>query len=426
VYKVIMENNMFFDENTSNAKGITVKKWNNKKMKIALFCLVVTSCLGETLNIFGIKASILCAFGTLFFFLIDHVNNPVKFSTNEVKRLSFFVFFWLFYATLQMVFILNNDYVISSYLSLVINIFLIIMLATNIFEIKDIIFINRALILGLVINLLIAYWEIYSGNHLVPLDEERLLAFGNKPIGVFGNINDLATFLCWGIIALILNFSLTHKNIFITGILIIASVYILLVINARAPIYGILLYGFSIILCYVLFIVKQKSKIIFKFIIAFGSFIVVTFFLITTSLYTLDELILIVSSEGNQGSDLYRLELIISALSALINTAFLGVGPGQSIVVSGINVHNFFIEIMVEYGLVVIGGIVSIFIYMYRMYKWNLPLFLSSCVMSFPAAFFLISISSSGANKIRATWIIITIIFMAVSISKKNKGITGK
>ncbi|MEH7344979.1 hypothetical protein V7122_14090 [Bacillus sp. JJ1532] len=391
------------------------------KTKYALFGLVTASCLGETFNLFGIKLSWVLAILTMVLFFLEYLNNKIRIPTYDIKKYVSFFTLWFIYATLQMLFILQNDYAISSYFSLVVNVFIVIMLALNLHSIDDLIFINRGLILGLIINLLIAFWEIATGNHIVPLSDIDQLYYRNKPVSVFVNGNDLATFICCGIVSVILNYALTKKNWIITLAIIIASVFVLIQIDARAPIYGMVLYCMSFTLIYILLVINKNSEYFFTIISIMLTFIGLIASLLVLYNYSLTELVSMISSPGNEKSDLLRLSLTKEAIQAFFNSAFLGIGPGQSINLLGINVHNFFLEIMSEFGVIIISGIILIFIYLFKAYKWKLPSLLTLCIMSFPPAFVLIGISSSSANRIRATWILITLLYITISLYKKEQ-----
>ncbi|WHY77376.1 hypothetical protein QNH20_25485 [Neobacillus sp. WH10] len=407
-------------ENLKNSK-VSKEKIHHSKTQFALFCLIVASSLGEIINIYGIKLSWIMAILTMALFIVENFSNRIIISTYDIKKYIYFFIFWFFYATLQMLFIFQNDYAISSYLTLVVNIFIVMMIALNIHSIEDLIFLNRGLILGLTINLFIAFWEITTGNHIISVSIENQLYNYDKPYGVFGNINDFATFICLGIVSLILNYALTKTNKIFTVITIIAAVFVLLEIDARAPIYGMVLYGVSLVLFYILVKLYKIGKSTFKIVSFMLLFISILASTIIFANYSLEELVLLLSTPANVNSDLLRIRLIEGAVKGFINSAFLGVGPGQSILLLGINVHNFYLEIMCEYGIFIFGGIIMIFIYFLRVYRWKLPNLLTVCIMSFTPAFFVIGISSSGANRIRATWIMISFLYIAISIYKKKQ-----
>lgn len=405
--------------------GENIKKRGDKentsrsKTKYVLFGLILATSLGETVSVLGVKTSWLMAIILIFFFIMDHFNKKITFLTYETKFYYYFFVFWLFYGTIQLAFVIDNSFAFPNYLSLVINIFIVTMLILNVENIKDLIFFNKALILGLIINLTIAFWEMFTGNHIITLSPNQLINHNSKVLGVFSNVNDLATFISMGIISVILNYSLSKNNGIFTIMIIIASVFVLIESGARAPLYGMLLYTISFVLFYLLLILYTRSKQVFyllKYLIIFsGTLSVILIF----SFISIEEFILMASSPGNQESDMFRLNLIKLALEGFVNSAFLGMGPGQSITLLGINVHNFFIEIMSEYGIIIISGIVIIFGYLLNAYKWGIPKMVALSILSFPPAFMLISISSSGANRIRAVWILITLMFIAISLHKK-------
>ncbi|TEB08215.1 hypothetical protein Psch_01770 [Pelotomaculum schinkii] len=410
-----------YTKNNYSIKCRTTEKINrHTKTQYALFGLIVACCLGEVINIYGIKLSWIMALLTIVFFIGEHNSLKIKIPTYDIKLFFYFFIIWGVYATVQTAFILKNDYAVSNYISLLVNLFTITMLTLNIQSKKDIIFLNKGLVLGLIINLLIAYWELFTGNHLVLLNERNMLYYSDKALGVFGNGNDLATFICFGIIAVLLQYAFTNKNKVPALIIITASMYIIIRIGARGALYGMIVYG----LCFAFFCILIKlysiSKASFSIVLYLLCVVCVIIGFIVLSNYTLIDLVLMISSPGNESSDLFRLSLMGEALQLFFNSFFLGIGPGQSIVLLGTNVHNFFLEIMCEYGIIIISGILMIFIYLLRAYRWKLPKLLTLCILSFTPAFVLIGVSSSGANRIRTTWILITIMYLAISLYKKE------
>ncbi|MEG1821069.1 MAG: O-antigen ligase family protein, partial [Malacoplasma sp.] len=128
----------------------------------------------------------------------------------------------------------------------------------------------------------------------------------------------------------------------------------------------------------------------------------------------LEQIILKLSGNGDVTSDLFRLSLTKKSFVLLLNSMFLGVGPGQSVALLGINVHNFFLEILSEYGIFIFLGLIIIFYSLLMAYKSRLFIRISSFIMAFVPTFIVIGVSSSGANRIRATWIIITLLYLLV------------
>ncbi|MEG1619755.1 MAG: O-antigen ligase family protein [Eubacterium sp.] len=391
-------------------------KKKSKSLWVLAF-LILSTCFGEFLNLFNIKLSWIIAILLLITYLFKKNENE-KIYDNTSKYFIAFMFFWVIYGLVQLaVLFLNNLNGVSyaSYISLLINVYIVIMICLNVRNVSDIIFLNYALVIGLVFNLMLSIWEINTGQHLIPLTSEvDLLFFRNQARTVFGNPNDLATFINLGLIALIINYLLTKKYLFFTTTILITSIIILININSRANLLGLeLLFVFWIVfgglnLLYV------KSKRIFYIVVTVIVTSLSIVIIVLLSKTNLEQIILKLSGNGDVTSDLFRLSLTKKSFVLLLNSMFLGVGPGQSVALLGINVHNFFLEILSEYGIFIFLGLIIIFYSLLMAYKSRLFIRISSFIMAFVPTFIVIGVSSSGANRIRATWIIITLLYLLV------------
>jgi len=258
---------------------------------------------------------------------------------------------------------------------------------------------------------------------VILMSHANQLQFVGIPVSVFGQADDFATIIALGIVSVIINMFLTKKHLLISYIIIFLSIFILIKTNARAPLYGfIVLLVFWLFFRLVLFLYK-KNKHAFNII----SFSIIIICLITAVLYfrkytltqMIGQLILLTSKQGDQGSDFLRLQLIEKSISIFFNSHLTGVGPGQSVVLLGTNVHNFFLEILSEYGLNIIG-VIAIFISIFKAYKAKLSPWLASLIMAFVPSFVMISISSSSTNKLRIVWIFLSLVFLLVNFNGNN------
>ena len=99
----------------------------------------------------------------------------------------------------------------------------------------------------------------------------------------------------------------------------------------------------------------------------------------------------------------------------MISSFGFGVGAGQSILANNINLHFFYLEILVEYGIFV-GGYLLVIIFMMSFHvDYGLRSFseimMNSLYRSFPIVMILLGVASSGTVRIRATWIIFVLLY---------------
>ena len=84
----------------------------------------------------------------------------------------------------------------------------------------------------------------------------------------------------------------------------------------------------------------------------------------------------------------------------------LGIGPGQCLRRMG-NVHFVFLELLAEYGLAIILGVMLIVV---TLVVWTHPFYdtkINSLVMAFMVAFLPTSMSSSSMTRITIMWIVV-------------------
>jgi hypothetical protein len=155
-----------------------------------LFLTIIATNLGEVINIFGLKFSWIFAGLTLTAFIYELFTKRITFSLNNthLRIIAIFFIFWIFYATVQMVFIDRNASAYTFYKFLAGNIFIVLMMVLNTKSLDDILFFCKALIVGYLINLLIAIWEILTCIPVVDAEVTPGYAYG-----VFANMNDLCT-----------------------------------------------------------------------------------------------------------------------------------------------------------------------------------------------------------------------------------------
>jgi len=373
---------------------------------IFLFLMLIAANLGEIASVGRLKLS--WFFGVCIFFAIFTLYNDDKklFHISNKKRYAlFFIIFWFCYGFIQFLFTFNQAYSISFFTILLVNCLILFQVILQSKNEHDVLYYNRAMIIALAINILVGLWEVKTGNHLVKLEGEKNIEYySNKALGVFGNGNDFSTFLYLGIVSLFISLFYEKKHKFLHIIMIFASLFLILVIGARGPLYGVIIFLIAFPMCY--FLIKHINKNVLTVFICILILLVMIFFI----RYPLEELVYQFSSSGNWRSDLYRVDLIKGSLQLLLQSYLLGVGPGQSTNQLGMNPHNFYVELLADYGIFIFGGIVFLFSELLFSFKKIKNTKLASLNMAFVLSFLIASVSSSGANRIRATWIIISIL----------------
>lgn len=380
----------------------------NMLLKLAGLMIIVVN-LGSYSNIKGVNLSWAIGFLCLLVFLIQ--NKKIVFINNSFKHLALFLLFWMVYGLLQIVFSKNISLFFQFYMINVINAFLVILILYVVRTKDDFVFILKATLIAFVINIAGACYEYLSGHRLITSTN-----YGSLPVvgGFIGNFNDLCTFLFLAIVFFMIILKIVHKKK-IKVVLIVLMVISFLIINyngSRGGIYSVYIFFGFFILFYIARSVLNNPKMD-------------TLLMITLILSGIIVLVLIINRIGLQGalsylgtsgdlrSDVWRAHAIFKCLSSIKTTLGFGIGAGQSIVLlGGINVHNFYIEIITEFGLII--GICVLYLSFLLPLKINYRIdnYYSSILRSFAFSLLVAGVTSSSLNKMRMMWIMLTIIFI--------------
>ncbi|CCJ34309.1 O-antigen ligase family protein [Caloramator australicus] len=126
------------------------------------------------------------------------------------------------------------------------------------------------------------------------------------------------------------------------------------------------------------------------------------------------------------GGDLVRLELAKQTFKLAKDSLFLGLGPGQTIINIGVNPHNIFLEIMAEYGVFFLMGVLLIYIKILMMYNSINEPFISSLILSFSISFLFLTVSSSSLTRIYPVWIVFGLLFSIGNIYSFKKKVNNQ
>lgn len=208
--------------------------------------------------------------------------------------------------------------------------------------------------------LLIAVWEVVTGNHLpIAREEDQAINLGGVisqrivATATFGNYNKFVTFLCFALPWIIYRISINYKkslDLIITVITLILAILIILIDGSRGGLFTVVI----IIGVYICFMPKNKLSYITLLLFIGG----LLFLILRYS----EHIFLVLSMKNeNQGlvSDSSRIEIWTACFKALLNSIGLGSGVGgvsgaiESVSKNVISVpHNMIVEALLEYGIV--------------------------------------------------------------------------
>ena len=336
----------------------------------------------------------------------------IRLPSNRVIRNICFVFLlWAVYAWLQVFFVKDFGLFVSFYVILITNIITILMTLLLINSKEAFFYALNAFAFSFVLNVLAAGIEFFTGKHFVQYNT----SYRNEVVGFIGNYNDFCTFLFLGIVVLFICFFYTdRKSLKIFYFLCIsASVFFIFFNGARGAIYSLyVLLLFWILLLLLRKIYKKEKKynralLIFSIIVLIFASIWIYKFGFYRALALLDN-----SGGGDIRSDQSRVILIKSGMEKMIQSFGFGIGAGQSVLLYGINLHNFYAEIFSEYG---VGfGLFSVYLsFIVFVRKRNhINQKIDSLIQAAGFAFLIANVTSSSVNKMRALWIYLMIVVL--------------
>lgn len=321
----------------------------NKKYDLMLFIQIAVLCMGGIGGALQVSRLIAILFSPLLFRKIG------KKGYGYAKR--FMIIFSLFYMYFLISFIWTPDqeeaikelFYYPVHFMLFLELIVFARNAQN--PLKSI---SRGWLAAVLLCSVVACWEIATDNHLSMAKEQGTINAGGEIVQhmtasvTFGNYNSYVTFLCfsfpWIFYILLDNGRLLLEKPLAAIALIMALLTIL--INASRG--GLLTIAIMLAIYYLLSKkTRWKSLVLVLAIIAVG-YIIITYGEIVTAI------IIARASDGGMFSDDARSAIWLDALKVFADTWGLGVGIGGMDVSMSITIaHNMFLEILVQYGVVI-------------------------------------------------------------------------
>lgn len=413
-------------------------------MKKMLYLSIITSLIGANqlaINFAGFQLSpfritILITLALLIMELLIGtrkipitIKKPNKYSIH-------FMMVWLLYALFSLAWVKDYTGWLKSIYFLALGMICIILFNTYFKDKIDIINSFKLVSFVSIFHNMVGWIEVVTGTYrFVTLEKAFYFAKGNYPVSVFGNPNDFATFMLFSIFITYTSYMTTNsiimKNIY--RINMVSSFTLLLLSGSRANILGLFL---GMLIFIFLSIKNKKTRRTVGVLIIIG---IATLIVFPDSVYLIrNELDF--SSTDIVGSDNVRINLIKNGVVFLFNTFLFGTGSGNSefwmqnysvFSTGGIyNLHNWWIEILVNYGLIIF--ILYVLFYV-KLFKSMLSKFknsdtfngkiLSLSIITCMSGYILGSISSSSNLNSEWLWVFwgLTISYQGMSFKKNSE-----
>ncbi len=390
-----------------------------KPINLAALMMVSSLSLGE-LSFLNVRVTWI-TFGLFLMFLTkEMIGNISLFNLSKPRyKLVIFFCFFLFYGSFLFLMSGKHLEVVSFYESLLINIALMISLIFYCKGKEELNICLQGLIIGLLINIAIGVYNTYTGNHLTALDSSHLRYGTHFPLAYYGNPNDYASFIGIGILATFFYYAINRKYLIIMIILNIVGFHLIDRSGSRAIFISILLLYLLFALIYIFKNLIRKYWTYFAVVIAFMAIGFVYILLFDFSIFS-DFILNHVTTQANASSDLFRLQLIQDAFTLVNQSHGFGLGPGMSTYYLGINLHNFYLEVLTEYGVFVFIGILYITIYNF-IFNNDGGTFEFVLSKAYFPVLVILTISSSAIFRDRSFWVLLLLAYL---IPHETKEIT--
>ncbi|WP_231392107.1 O-antigen ligase family protein [Paenibacillus sp. HGH0039] len=396
--------------------------------KIDTAMIYLTVCLA-LFSLYGTWLITLLVYGYYIALRLITSKNQPQIHTVAKIGLIFFIG-WLLYAVIQMEWIIMTENTIKYVKNLVYGVGLVILFSLHVQTFKKLITVYNAWLFSLVLMIGIGWWEVLTGNHL-PKSGALQYQLDEVATAAFYNPNDFAFFL---IVSLpVLFFSISDKNVGMKAfswLIMLSSVYFIYLAQARM-IYILLIGMIFLYMGYLIF--YRKIKIVLSIIAG-----VLVFCLAFLKQLT-DFWQQIISLKGDDGSVEVRRVLTADAWNIAQNNIF-GVGAGNieyyldqfgTNVGRIVNVHNWWIEILANYGIFVFSGYVLFMVFSLFLIGKSLLQKTSNAHYMYPLFFSLLvftvsCIESSSVAGMGITWLLPAITICVLNIMKSDGNTSGQ
>jgi teichuronic acid biosynthesis protein TuaE len=417
-----------------------VLKWN---MNIEKLLLLATLGLGFFQSAFfslKIGPISLFPFRILFIFLFilffyRLVRQHIHFDglTGQVNIQLGFLFFWLGYSMLSLIWANSISSAVNYIALLAIGIFLIYFTVLYFKSSNDYLYLFIIWISVLIILIVIGLWNHFTMNHLtssyIYYAPERKQSI---PTSVFYNQNDFASYLAISIFFLFAVFKFAKNYIIKTAFLflMIISIYLIYVTDSRASLLAIL---FGFVVLFFLYLPRKIKKLVI-ILGVFGGLI--------ASVLFLDRIMQIVNPANaplqDDNSFSIRTNLIKNSIDFITDSIGFGVGAGNAeyhmlnlaiYPTQGVlNVHNWWLEILVNHGLVIFVGYIILYLTLtYNLYsifkstQSKINKMVSEALLGAFITFLIASISPSSVSNLNYHWILFAFAIGFIHVMKKEQ-----
>ena len=379
------------------------------------------------------------------FFLKTLLVQKIVLNYSHIKIYIYFLFFWLLYSIISMTWAASKGDAIRDITFLLMSFLLIFFSIYYFLEKNDFINLYNIWLVVLCVLILVGFWERMTGSHLSvsKLFSETRPWVRYNPTGTFHNTNDYATYIALSIPFVLAVFRYIRKKYIRIFCIVVffASFYLIVQTGSRANIIAVL---FEFLFIFIFLInINKKIKFLISFLILIIIFSVMfpmgnVYQLYTDTVTELNSLVhQLKLMEGSMG---VRVNLIKNGLYFLYSTAGFGVGAGNAEYymehfsqynTGGIlNPHNWWLEILVNYGVIIFFGYISFYIgiimNLLKIFQKNIlkiEKMICEALLVSMVGFFVASMSSSSILAFKPQWLLFAFALSFINYFHRKKEI---
>lgn len=409
---------------------------------------ILAAFLGTSVLTFSVGPISLFPFRFAIIFLLAFFlfRSGLRFDISKifVRKSLLFHFFWVAYAIVSVVWAADKTSALKHVIFMGLNVIIIFFSIYVLQSVNDFWKLIRLWVTLFVLLIPVGIWEFLTGNHLpssgLNVVDEGYELYKFAPTATFSNQNDYATWISLTFPMLLSLFKFQKIGIKKLALffVLLGTILVLFFTTSRANYIAIILStGF-----WLYFMTGLREKI--KYFIAFLTLLVIGFIampphiLESLSFYIEDLVALTQIGSGEDAGINVREYLIINALYFSLGSWGFGVGAGNVeyymdnfpiYPVNDIgNVHNWFVELLANYGVVILVGYIVLLIFVFRsLWRYHKQVTdrrerliieaLLCPLVGFPIA----SISSSSLMAFNPLWIYFGVVLAYINYKLREK-----
>ena len=355
-------------------------------LKAILFLLVLSGFTGSALFSFSIGPVNIFIYRLLFpvmmvLFGFSFLFNQGKINISHIKVRPYLQFlgFWLMYASITLLWSESKSDAILEILFLYMITVIIWFIVYFFHTIKDL---NRFYYLWLTITVvinLIGFWELLTGQHLAISKSNEMFLDHKMPTAFFRNPNDFATVITLSLpfVITFIRYSKKFLPVLFGFAILASSMFLVISTGSRANLLAIII---GLVFWYIFLLPsKKKATVLLSCIVVIGFFSIVFSSQLSVSISSIAKELGTINLENfeTSGTSLnIRMNLIKNALSLMAGSFGFGLGAGNfehqmtlyanEFTAGIVNAHNWWFEILANYGLGVFVGYMVFYISLIR------------------------------------------------------------